>query len=107
MPQYSFLCDTDYSGCGCSFSISIPMADYKKATKALICPECECQHIYRDYDTDANSIQNHHTLGMFAAKRTAKMSSDELHHLKTTQNAYKTGGSKFESTPDGNVRKKT
>ena len=91
---YTFLCDTESSGCGHSFEISCWISEYDASTKELKCPNCgKKQSIRRYYEVDnVNSSiiksSTEITIGHLAQRNSERMSVEEKAKINYEHNKY-------------------
>lgn len=94
MPEYTFECDEERSGCGYIFAKFMSISDY---TDKQTCPICrKRKSVHRRFDVDVQSLNasvikgdDEITVGQLADRNAKRMSSDEKTHLTYEHNKYK------------------
>jgi len=83
MPTYSFECYDDDGGCGHYFEITCSMSEIEN--KRPKCPNCQKKSsVFRNYDNNIYVFDSSpKTIGALADRNAARMSDEEINHIKT------------------------
>jgi hypothetical protein len=89
MPVYGFRCYDDEGGCDFYFEINCPMSEIEG--KKPSCPNCEASSsVFRDFDGDVYVFDSSpKTVGALADRNGARMSQDQINHIKTKNRIQK------------------